>query len=95
MEKDQNVPDRKRKRQENDSDSKEELDLGHLNHTFDDSDYSTDCSACERTKLRKKMKLNTANGSESEGNDKAVEEDKSAENDNATKSVIIQIFKIF
>ena len=46
----------KRKHDEIESDSNEHLDLGHLNHTLDDSDYSTDCSICQTNKERKKLK---------------------------------------
>ena len=47
----------KRKYDEVDSDGGDHIDLGHLNHTLDDSDYSTDCSACMRNQERKKKRV--------------------------------------
>ena len=63
----------KRKYEENDSNSNEKLDLGHLNHTFDDSDYSTDCSTCMRKQEHKKFKSSKDESyDEHEENDRSV-----------------------
>ena len=66
----------KRKFDEVDSDNSDHVDLGHLNHTLDNSDYSSDCSACIRNKERKKKKrvLHSSDVSDKEEINKSPDE---------------------